>query len=321
MRNVSHRPGFTLIELLVVIAIIAVLIAFLLPAVQKAREAANRSSCINNLKQIGLAVHQYHETKKVLPDRTGWIAQIKGNLEQVTANYNTTLVILQCPSHPNFKKNYAGNSYGTTFYVALGVRDITGTYTTTYKYPDSYEYFPGGGYHLTYTYSYSGDKAPISSDSMGSVDITYIPNPYSYTNKGGSSSGIRLTSISDGTSNTAMIGERPPSPDLFWGWWNSSGADNNSPVYRPTPFYTYSEDGYTKGTKCTSPSVFGPGDPQNYCSFNSVWSMHSGGANFLFCDGHVLFLTYDVTKSLNGGNVSLLEALVTRNGGEVVTDY
>jgi prepilin-type processing-associated H-X9-DG protein len=67
--------------------------------------------------------------------------------------------------------------------------------------------------------------------------------------------------------------------------------------------------------------VFGPGRADDFCSFNSVWSMHPGGANFLFTDGHVSFLSHAVAEPLPGGSKSVLQALVSRNGGEVVPTY
>src|SRR5262249_39279763 len=106
--------------------------------------------------------------------------------------------------------------------------------------------------------------------------------------------------------------------DLYWGWWDSSGDDNNSPVYRSRPFYTYSTNDKKTGTLCPTPCVFGPPVPNNFCTFNSLSSYHEGGANFLFADGHIAFLTYSVTQTAPGLKYSVLEGLITRNGGEVL---
>jgi prepilin-type N-terminal cleavage/methylation domain-containing protein/prepilin-type processing-associated H-X9-DG protein len=318
------RRAFTLIELLVVVAIIAVLIGLLLPAVQKVREASARAKCQNNLHQIGVAVQAFHDAYGALPIRTGttgggWTNDIKPFLEQQNAQYNTTMKVYQCPSHPAADQNFAGNSFGTTFYVALGVNS---TYSTTSSGSSFINHTPGGGYTSGGDFTYSGDNAAITADHTYSYRYTYVPSPYSYTGSSSFTGGVRISDVKDGSSNTAMVGERAPSPGLLWGWWDSAAnTDNNSAVVSTSLFYRYSQDGYSKGTPCPAPAVFGPGSPQNFCSFNSVWSMHTGGANFLFVDGHVTFLTYAVTARMPGSNLSILEALVTRNGGEVLPSY
>jgi len=335
MRSVRERRrrGFTLIELLVVIAIISVLIGLLVPAVQKVRSSAARAQCQNNMKQIGLACHSFHDTQKALPTRYGgnysytyppgtqtgnsggWIQQIAPFIEQKNATYSTVLPMQQCPAHPLAGQSWSSGStysYSLTFYVALAVRDF-GTfsnYTFTSNPPAGYTY---GG---TYSYTYVGDNATIVSVGVtGSYGYSYSPS-FIYTSTSKYGRGVKLTAIRDGSSNTAMVGERGPSPDMYWGWAYSSSYDNNSPVYSPNPFYPYNQ-GYS-GTPCPSPAVFAPADPDNFCSFNAVNSTHDGGGNFLFADGHVGFLTFAVTQTLPGGNVSVLEALVTRSGGELV---
>jgi prepilin-type processing-associated H-X9-DG protein len=216
-------------------------------------------------------------------------------------------------------QNYGGNSYGTTFYVALGVNS---TFSTNSSGTSNFTYLPSGGYTGSGNYTYSGDNAAITADYTYTYSYTYVPSPYSYNYSSSNTGGVRISDVRDGSSNTAMVGERAPSPDLFWGWWyEGSNYDNNSPVVSTSPFFYYSGDGYSQGTPCPNPAVFGPGSPQNYCSFNSVWSMHTGGANFLFVDGHVAFLTYAVTNKIAGTNQSILEALVTRNGGEVLPSF
>jgi prepilin-type N-terminal cleavage/methylation domain-containing protein/prepilin-type processing-associated H-X9-DG protein len=270
--RVPNSRGFTLIELLVVIAIVAVLVGLLLPAVQKVREAAARLTCQNNLKQIGLACHGFHDSNQGLPtistSSNNWLSQIKPYLEQQNARSANVLAILQCPSHPFARQTYQ-TSFGLTFYVALRSRN------------------------------------PISPNTTYDGAIRNTPK------------GVALGTITDGSSNTLMVGERPPSPDKVWGWWTLAGLDTDSPVSRAPPL------AYSSGVNgaCPSPGVFRPGQPNDFCSVNSVWSMHTGGANFLAADGSVRFLTYSVTALLPDGSKSILEALVTTDGGEVVGSY
>jgi prepilin-type N-terminal cleavage/methylation domain-containing protein/prepilin-type processing-associated H-X9-DG protein len=324
-----RRRGFTLIELLVVIAIISVLIGLLVPAVQKVRSSAARAQCQNNMKQIGLACHSFHDTYKALPTRYGgsysytyppgtqsgssggWIQLIAPFIEQKNATYQTVLPMQQCPAHPLAGQTW-NNSYGLTCYVALAVRDFGqfSNYSFTSSPPAGYQY---GG---TYSYSYTGDNATIISVGVtGSYGYSFSPS-FIYTSTSKYGKGVKLTGIRDGTSNTAMIGERGPSPDMYWGWAYSSSWDNNSPVYDLNPLYP-KDKGYT-GNPCPVPAVFGPSNPDSFCAFNAPYSLHDGGANFLFADGHVGFLTYSVTQTVPGGNISILEALVTRSGGEIV---
>jgi prepilin-type N-terminal cleavage/methylation domain-containing protein len=339
-----HRKikGFTLIELLVVIAIISVLIGLLLPAVQKVRAAAARTTCQNNLKQIGLACFNRHVTKNGFPTRYGgtatesytsnpysysttsdpdyggWIKQILPYIEQQNAQTQNVLSILQCPAHPLAGQTYA-NTWGLTFYVALAVSDDNANATIT----GSSSGTPATGVTYNYTYSYPNDRAVIINSTWTYYSSsTSKPGYSSYTTKSSYASGIRVEDITDGSSTTAMIGERGTSPDKYWGWWNFTGYDTNSPVYSLHPFYTYSDGSY-KGaggaSRCPAPAVFGPASASDFCAFNAVNSAHDGGGFFVFADGHVAFLTFAVTRTNPGTSISILEALVTRNGNEVVS--
>jgi prepilin-type N-terminal cleavage/methylation domain-containing protein/prepilin-type processing-associated H-X9-DG protein len=305
-RRARKSTGFTLIELLVVIAIIGVLIALLLPAVQKVREAVNRIHCSNNLKQIGIALHAYHDVYQVFPhaydaralfvnpgltpvasgqggyiETQSWATLILPFIEQdnlARSGYNTysmrDVSIYACPSDPRAMEYYSGNSeygvQGLTDYLA-----VTGTMT-----------FVG----------------TLLSPSMPRPRC----NGVIYEN-----SRTRITDISDGTSNTVLVGERPPSPDLFWGWWTWSAFDASLGV-RDT-FAVYPNSGTHPPIQCAS--LF----PENYrpnttgaCDTHHYWSLHPGGGNWLFADGSVKFLSYQAN--------SILPALATRCGGEVVTD-
>jgi prepilin-type N-terminal cleavage/methylation domain-containing protein/prepilin-type processing-associated H-X9-DG protein len=297
IRSASLRRGFTLIELLVIIAILAVILGLLLAAVQRAREAANRLQCLQNLKQIALALHAYHDTYGLFPqaydaralfqdpNQSGilpksWATLILPFLEQDNLAqadytvYSTRAVCLYaCPSDPRGLQYYPGNrEYGKlalTDYLA-----VTGTMT-----------FVG---------------APTPGLPRPQCDgVIY------------ESSRTRIADITDGTSNTVLVGERPPSPNLFWGWWAWGAFDASLGVRNTYPVYGTSDS--IPVVVCTRlfPENYRPPTTGN-CDTHHFGSMHPGGGNWLFADGSVRFLPY----RSNG----ILPALATRSGGEVVAD-
>jgi prepilin-type N-terminal cleavage/methylation domain-containing protein/prepilin-type processing-associated H-X9-DG protein len=281
MRVANRRQGFTLIELLVVIAIIAILIGLLLPAVQKVRESAARLQCMNNLKQLGLALHSYHDSYQAFPQPRGsvnsftssfgWPCRTLPFIEQnnlynaVQANFFqailTTVKIFQCPSDARDGQDGKG---ATT----------SGTHSS------------GLIWYIGVTGSFGGSDAQYTGSNAG----IFQPN----------TPGVAIASITDGTSNTLMLGERPPSADLSFGWWSYSDYDNLLATQNFINIYP----------NCPTPGVYGPGKITNNCDSNHFWSLHTGGGNWLFGDGSVHFLPYSAA--------ALTVPLATRSGGEVV---
>lgn len=290
----TRRTAFTLIELLVVIAIIATLLGLLLPAVQKTRLSAARLSCANNLKQIGLALHSYHDTSGSLPPgitpplagepfpHMGWLTRVLPFVEQQPL-WNLTLTAYEAaPSNPYTLPHY-GIMTPLKLFSCPGDGRADGIYST-----------------------HNGLRVALT-DYLGVSGLNYLTlDGVLYWG-----SRVRLTDISDGTSNTLMVGERPPSPDFWYGWWYAAEGQVNSgsgDTVLGVRELNAASDSYT--ANCPSgPYDFSPGSLNNMCDTFHFWSLHTGGANFLFADGSVEFLAYSTD--------SVLPALSTRAGGEV----
>jgi prepilin-type processing-associated H-X9-DG protein len=203
-----------------------------------------------------------------------------------------------------------GINFGMTFYVALANTDSFATRVKTTSTSTA-------GTTSTYTW-------PNCDGCIIFTTQTHPPGSYTgYT----TAKGVTLLQITDGTSNTVMVGERGPTPDLVWGMWGfPSYFDTVSPVYNTgtntaSNFFLTNSTSYSGYSyNCAGPAVFSaPTYWGNYCDFNHIYSFHTSGANFLFADGHVGFLGYSITQTNPGNTYSVLQALETRAGGEIVT--
>jgi prepilin-type N-terminal cleavage/methylation domain-containing protein len=314
MKNHMRRAAFTLIELLVVIAIIGILIALLLPAVQKVRDAANRTRCANAMKQIGLALHSYNDSQGVLPPAHddaayppngtnvywfwSWMARILPYVEQANA-------FKEAETFAKTNTYYAWDNpmLGRTMYVYQCPAD-TRTLLASLV-PGQ----PNSPPSLTVAFT-------TFLGNMG-TNLTTMDGVFYYKSK------IRFGQITDGLSNTMFVGERPPSNDLVFGWWFAGyGQQSQLPGYGAFPKGTGSADivlgaaelkkvGFY--TSCPpGPYTFKAADANSECGMFHYWSFHPNGANFLRGDASVRFLPYSAAN--------MLVPFATRDKNETFTE-
>jgi prepilin-type N-terminal cleavage/methylation domain-containing protein len=231
-RVLRRRRGFTLIELLVVIAIIGVLVALLLPAVQRAREAANRTQCLNNLKQIGLSLHSFHDQYKVLPQnhrpasaaagtvRERWFTRVLPYLEQSaiysqydpSSNWDST-----ASTTPPVAAGYPGNLSLTSQFLSIAQCPSAPNATRLDVNPQPAGFSSPPIIAVTdYAGSYGVHASFITANSS-IPSIASIANPYGVitNNVGSDTAQITLTDITDGASNTIAVVESAGRPYLY----------------------------------------------------------------------------------------------------------
>ncbi|MDB5344160.1 MAG: xcpT 23 [Schlesneria sp.] len=339
MARLRRSRGFTLIELLVVIAIIAVLIALLLPAVQQAREAARRTQCKNNLKQLGLALHNYHDNSNCFPPGnvvpeggTGtlrgasWLVRLLPMFDQGAA-YNQMVFAGTDWTNQNGNPNRNWAVVSTLRVAGLNcpsstlptTRTSTSTSATTaLGAPASLTYQVASyvGIGGSYDDPATGICCPTPSSWTGYYRSNYNGMIVASNNTYGEARPARIADATDGTSNTIMVGEQggpdptctQPGKDCRAGNWEggawSGGAGGDA-------------DWWLNITIIRSPINSAQGANGNnppYYRHTRITSQHTGGAHLLFSDGAVRFLS-------NNMDYLTLERIAARNDNAVVGEF
>ncbi|HAH48677.1 DUF1559 domain-containing protein [Gimesia sp.] len=329
--RLNCQRGFTLIELLVVIAIIAILIALLLPAVQQAREAARRSTCKNNLKQIGLALHNYHETFRTFPP--GYVEeQLPANGGSIADNQGhwvwNALVLPYIDQAPLFNQLNVGTVPASTMLNTSAIRNTMQQTLPAFRCPSdtgprTHEELgrkimsaAGTEYGLAVTnYIVANNSFGLKKDS--GTNPTNHANGAFYRN-----SDVRLRDFSDGSSNVIMAGERAYSVGSVKAF---AGAMYATRDYNATgPAISSSGSSSNQGLIAimgggAAPINANASTGQGRIAFSSK---HVGGAHFLFGDGRVVFLSENIDH--NAATIpadSTFEYLIGISDGNITGEY
>lgn len=290
-----RRLGATLVETLVVTGIVGLLLALIVPAIQYARESASNLACKNNLRQIGQALHLFHHTHGKLPRllpptddpsdphyRLSWMVHLLPNLEQRDL-YQRSLEACRIEADPYVNPPHVG--------MATVIRPYC---------------CPTDGRVLSAMTDREGVHAAFAS-YIGIASVRHASDGRSFLGVlDGSFSEIR-----DGLSNTIAVGERPPPDSLQAGWWYP-GYVADARNYRgpQTVIFLGGVSLHPEEPCMLDGRAFGPGRTDNPCDRYHLWSLHPGGANFLFADTSVRFFRY--------GADELIKKLASRAGHEPV---
>lgn len=336
MRKLGRKSGFTLIELLVVIAIIAILIALLLPAVQQAREAARRTQCKNNLKQYGLAIHNYHDTHNAIPLSS-----------QYRGNWNNGLVGWQVRILPFTEQAALYQNMRTWHDETTGTYDVDRTvagkalrqHTVPYsKCPSDASETPDGNWaQASYGGNMGANRVPSASGACNpymTPGVHYVDKNNTNPNDGGGgdfdhgnvtqkrymtgvfgrvqNEAYLFTDITDGLTNTIFVGEILAScNDHGGGWWHFNGmANGHAGVHVPINTMNTCLAPYTPQT-LQFPAC------ANRNNWNLSWgfrSAHTGGAQFLLGDGSVRFISQNI-------DYNTYQNLGIRNDGKSIGEF
>ncbi|MFG0262072.1 MAG: DUF1559 domain-containing protein [Novipirellula sp. JB048] len=327
-RSISAKRGFTLVELLVVIAIIGVLVGLLLPAVQAAREAARRMQCSNNLKQMGLALHNYHDTFRAFPPGSRSHPTIVPRNNHGT-NWRTSILAFLEQSSLYEKLNFETGSFsGSSF--SGGNEVLSGLVVPVYKCPSS----P--------TDPFEADRG--TSNTRDGMMHEYVGIAGAYPDPGGRSnvcksslrgmvcrSGLllanetrRFRDATDGTSNVILIAEQSglvqntPIRANYGGGWAGTSADPGHPVYNvrtvPSGHNFYHTGLSVIRWAINSPTYVSGSSSHSYMTNTILNSMHPGGIQVMLGDGSVRFLTESI-------EMETLRRLASADDGEVLGEF
>jgi len=308
----------------VVIAIIAILIGLLLPAVQKVREAAGRTQCINNMHQLGIALHAFHNEHDRFP--CGITADGSQGMQPLRypnrpAQYPATKytaywpwfvhVLPQLERQDVYHKinftawpwwqgvGYAGTVQGAqTTYNGIPMKNYQCPWDPRSEYLDIYQ---GMWVAMTGYLGVNGQNQLWNPTTQVGQDGVFAPNHP-----------VSIGDITDGTSTTVMVGEKPPTSDYVYGWWFAGSGEGGHNLGTSDVLLGTAEIGTPSAPY--NPEYFRPGklvDPSNLDQFH-FWSLHTGGAVFLFADGSAKMITYNIGKPI-------LPAMSTIAGGEPVS--